>query len=103
MARQAGNGPNPGRQVAVRAGIPHERPAHTVNQACASGLLSIAQARDLIRLGEADIVVAAGVESMSRVPYLLTSDTARWGQKLGHVDVIEAATPTAASPLRVAS
>lgn len=89
MARQAGNGPNPARQVSVAAGIPQERPAHTVNQACASGLLSIAQARDLVRLGEADIVVAAGVESMSRVPYLLPADTARWGRKLGHVDVVD--------------
>ena len=89
MARQAGNGPNPGRQVAIRAGIPQERPAHTVNQACASGLLSIAQARDLIRLGEADVVVAAGMESMSRVPYLLTSDTVRWGMKAGNVEVVD--------------
>ena len=89
QARQAGNGPNPARQVAVGAGIPVERPAHTVNQACASGLLAISQARDLIRLGEADIVVAGGMESMSRVPYMLTSDTARWGQKMGNVEVVD--------------
>jgi acetyl-CoA C-acetyltransferase len=89
QARQAGNGPNPARQVAFRAGIPVERPAHTVNQACASGLLALSQARDLIRLGEADIVVAGGMESMSRVPYMLTSDTARWGQKMGNVEVVD--------------
>jgi acetyl-CoA C-acetyltransferase len=89
MARQAGNGPNPGRQAAIRAGIPQERPAYTLNQACASGLLSISQARDLIRLGEADVVVAAGVESMSRVPYLLPAETARWGQKAGHFEAVD--------------
>jgi acetyl-CoA C-acetyltransferase len=89
MARQAGNGPNPGRQVAVKAGIPVDRPAYTVNQACASGLLAVAQARDLIRLGEAGVVLAGGMESMSRVPYLLTSDTARWGQKMGPVEVVD--------------
>ena len=89
MARQAGNGPNPGRQVLIKAGIPQERPGHTVNMACASGLLSIAEARNMIRLGEAEIVVAGGVESMSRVPYLLTSDTARWGKKMGDVDVVD--------------
>ncbi len=90
MARQGGNGPNPARQVAFKAGIPQESPSHTLNQACASGLLSLAQARDLIRLGEADIVVAGGMESMSRVPHLLTADTARWGQKMGHVEVVDA-------------
>src|SRR5688500_8328087 len=73
IARQAGNSPNPARQVAMRAGIQQERPAHTVNQACASGLLAISQARALIRLGEAEVVLAGGVESMSRVPYLLSS------------------------------
>ncbi|MEM7243805.1 MAG: thiolase family protein [Acidobacteriota bacterium] len=87
MARQAGNGPNPGRQVSIAAGLPQERPAHTVNQACASGLLSIAQARDLIRLGEAEVVIAAGAESMSRVPYLLPD--ARWGQRMGHAPVVD--------------
>jgi acetyl-CoA C-acetyltransferase len=69
--------------------VPVEVPAYTVNQACASGLLAIHQARDLVRLGQADVVVAAGVESMSRVPYLLTSDTVRWGARMGDVPLVD--------------
>lgn len=82
QARQAGNGPNPARQVAVASGIPQESPAWTLNQACASGLSAIDQAHKALLLGEAEVVVAAGMESMSRVPYLL--ENARWGLRLGH-------------------
>ena len=81
-ARQAGNGPNPARQIAVRAGIPVEVPAYTVNQACASGLKAIALGYDQIVLGRAEVVLAGGVEAMSRVPYYL--EGARWGARLGH-------------------
>jgi acetyl-CoA C-acetyltransferase len=81
-ARQAGQGPNPARQIAVRAGIPETVPAHTVNMACGSGLKAIALGADLIRLGRAQAVLAGGVESMSQVPFLLKR--MRSGYRLGH-------------------
>ncbi|MDH3198754.1 MAG: thiolase family protein [Candidatus Krumholzibacteria bacterium] len=86
-ARQAGCGPNPGRQVSVRAGIPEERPAQTMNAACGSGLKSIAMAADAIRLGEAECVLAGGMENMTRVPFLL--DGARRGYRLGHAPLVD--------------
>ncbi len=70
-ARQAGVGPNPARQIGRQAGTPDEVPARTVNQACASGLRAILDAAASIRLGEAEVVLAGGVESMSNTPYLL--------------------------------
>lgn len=86
-ARQAGNGPNPARQVSVRAGIPVTRPAMTLNAACGSGLKAIAQAADAIRLGNAERVLAGGMENMSRVPFLL--DRAREGYRLGHASMVD--------------
>jgi acetyl-CoA C-acetyltransferase len=86
-ARQAGNGPNPARQVAVRSGVPVEVPAFTVNQACASGLKAIAIAFDQIMLGRADLVLAGGMEAMSRVPYFL--EGARWGARIGHQPLVD--------------
>lgn len=86
-ARPAGVGPNPARQVLIRAGIPCSAPAFTVNQACGSGLAAVSLAADRIRLGEADVVVAAGAESMTRVPYLLPH--ARWGRKMGHDTLVD--------------
>ncbi len=83
-ARQAGGGPNPARQILVKSGIPVEKIAMTVNKACGSGLESIAQADRLIRLGEAEIVIAGGTESMSRVPFELDL---REGFRLGHATV----------------
>src|SRR5690242_9624039 len=62
-ARQAGNGPNVARQVGYRAGLPPERPAYTINQACGSGLQAILSAARAIRLGEAEVVLAGGTES----------------------------------------
>ncbi len=88
QARQAGNGPNPARQVARAAGIPDSTPAWTMNQACASGLAAIDQAHKAIALGEAEVVVAAGIENMSRVPYFL--ENARWGLRLGHDQLTDA-------------
>ena len=84
-ARQAGGGPNVARQVAVRGlgpvlGTPV--PAFTVNQACASGMQSLALAAERILAGRAHLVLAGGTESMSRVPYFV--EGARWGAKLGH-------------------
>ena len=80
-ARQAGVGPNVARQVAWRAGLPQETPAFTVNMACGSGLKSIELAWRAVRDGDAEVVLAGGTESMSRVPYLLTG--ARWGYRMG--------------------
>jgi len=86
-ARQAGGGPNPARQVLVRSGIPVEKPAFTVNQACGSGIQSIILAADRIRAGKSRFVLAGGTESMSRVPHLL--DRARTGYRLGNAPLID--------------
>src|SRR5215216_2324501 len=68
-ARQAGGGPNVGRQITWRAGVPEKVPAATINQACGSGLKAIILSAQEIMLGRADAVLAGGAESMSRVPY----------------------------------
>src|SRR5579863_439995 len=86
-ARQAGNGPNPARQIAVRAGIPVEVPAYTVNKACASGLKAIVLGYQEIVLGNANVVLVGGTEAMSRVPYYLES--ARWGARMGHKELTD--------------
>ncbi|HEU5161939.1 MAG TPA: thiolase family protein, partial [Thermoanaerobaculia bacterium] len=80
-ARQAGVGPNVARQIAIRSGLSNEVPAYTVNQACGSGMRAIINAVDQIRLGNAQVVLAGGVESMSNTPYLMTR--ARWGLRMG--------------------
>ncbi|TAH39225.1 MAG: thiolase family protein [Planctomycetota bacterium] len=87
-ARQAGTGPNPARQVLIRAGIPESVTAVTINQACSSGLKAIQLAADEIRLGRAKVVVAGGMESMSRVPFLM--DRMRNGYRLGNAEVVDA-------------
>ncbi|HEY7290794.1 MAG TPA: acetyl-CoA C-acyltransferase [Vicinamibacterales bacterium] len=89
-ARQAGSGPNPGRQTGRRAGVPDAAPAYTVNQACASGLLAIASAARSIAQGESEIVLAGGIESMSRMPYLIDSIDARWGHRMGNFTLVDA-------------
>jgi acetyl-CoA C-acetyltransferase len=86
-ARQAGGGPNTARQVGHRAGVPDDRPAFTVNQACGSGLQAVLCAARAIRLGEAQVVLAGGTESMSNTPYLLPR--ARWGYRLGHAELVD--------------
>ena len=86
-ARQAGNGPNPARQIAVRAGLPDRIPAYTVNQACASGLKAIILGAQEIMLGNADVVLVGGTEAMSRVPYY--AEGARWGARLGHQKLVD--------------
>src|SRR5467141_5421516 len=86
-ARQAGGGPNPARQISIRSGVPKEVPAYTVNQACASGLKSIALAYQEIAAGDLDCVLAGGIESMSRLPYYL--DGARWGYRLGNQELVD--------------
>jgi acetyl-CoA C-acetyltransferase len=89
-ARQAGVGPNAARQIAIRSGLRHEVPAYTVNQACGSGLRAIMNAADQIRLGQADVILAGGTESMSNTPYLLTN--ARWGMRMGDGEVVDGMT-----------
>ncbi|HJA71182.1 MAG TPA: acetyl-CoA C-acetyltransferase [Candidatus Lachnoclostridium stercoravium] len=79
---QAGQGQNVARQAAVRAGIPVEVPATTVNVLCGSGLHCVNLAAKLIAAGDADIIVAGGVESMSRAPYLVQQG--RFGYRMGH-------------------
>ena len=86
-ARQAGGGPNVARQITFRAGVPDRIPAFTVNQACGSGLRAIILAAEQITLGRANIVLAGGTESMSRVPYF--AEGARWGTRMGHVDLVD--------------
>jgi acetyl-CoA C-acetyltransferase len=89
-ARQAGSGPNPARQVGHRAGIPFTVPAQTINQACASGLQAIASAAQGILLGEHECVLAGGIESMSRMPYLVDAADARWGHRMGNFQLVDA-------------
>jgi len=86
-ARQAGGGPNPARQISIRSGVPQEVPAYTVNQACASGLKSIALGYQEIATGNLDCVLAGGTESMSRLPYYL--EGARWGFRLGNQELVD--------------
>jgi acetyl-CoA C-acetyltransferase len=86
-ARGAGNGPNPARQVSYRSGIPQEVSAYTVNKACGSGLKAIILGCQEIQLGNADVIVAGGMESMSNVPYLV--EQARWGLRMGNHHFID--------------
>ena len=81
QARQAGNRPNPARQILYRTGIPAEKPAFTVNKACASGIKAIALGAQSLLSGENRIVLVGGIENMSQIPYFL--DGARWGYRLG--------------------
>lgn len=84
---QAGNGQNPARQVALRAGIPDKVSALTINKVCGSGLQSVMLASQAIRLGELEVSVAGGMESMSNAPYLLKK--ARQGYRLGDGELID--------------
>jgi acetyl-CoA C-acetyltransferase len=80
-ARQAGQGPSTGRQVSVRAGVPVETPAWTVNMACGSSLKAVILGSEAVASGRAEAVLAGGIESMSNTPYL--APKARWGYRLG--------------------
>jgi len=86
-ARQAGGGPNVARQISIRSGVPESIAAYTVNQACASGLKTIALGFTEIANGSMDCMLAGGTESMSRLPYYL--DGARWGYRLGHQELVD--------------
>ena len=89
-ARQAGSGPNPARQVGARAGLPHTVHAQTINKACASGMQAIASGAQSIMLGESEVVVAGGIESMSRMPHLVDADDGRWGHRMGNFTLVDA-------------
>jgi acetyl-CoA C-acetyltransferase len=84
---QAGNGQNPARQVALRAGIPDTVAALTINKVCGSGLKSVMLAANGIKLGEIDAAVAGGMESMTNAPYLLKS--ARQGYRMGNGELVD--------------
>jgi acetyl-CoA C-acetyltransferase len=84
---QAGTGQITARQAAVKAGIPMTTPSITLNKVCLSGLDAIAQAADLIRLGEFDVIVAGGMESMTNAPHVLKNS--RKGYKYGAVEMID--------------
>jgi acetyl-CoA C-acetyltransferase len=88
--RQAGSGPNPARQVGQRAGVAHRAPAQTINKACASSLQAIVSGAQSILLGESEIVLAGGIESMSRMPYLIDAIDARWGHRMGNFTLVDA-------------
>jgi acetyl-CoA C-acetyltransferase len=84
---QAGAGQITARQAAIKAGIPKEVPAITINKVCLSGLNAVALADQLIRAGEIEIAVAGGMESMSGAPYVLPA--ARWGVRLGDTELVD--------------
>ena len=84
---QAGLGMNPARQSAMAAGIPDTVPSFTVNKVCGSGLKSVALAAQAIAAGDAELIVAGGMESMSRAPYLMKK--ARWGYRLGTDEIVD--------------
>jgi acetyl-CoA C-acetyltransferase len=87
-ARQAGSGPNTGRQVSVRAGVPLEVSAYNVNIACGSGMKAVQLGAQQIALGDSEVVLAGGMENMTRVPFLL--DRMRTGYRMGDAQVYDA-------------
>ena len=84
---QAGQGQVPSRQAARQAGLPWDVKTETINKVCASGLRSVTLADQIIRLGDEEIIVAGGMESMSNAPYLLPK--ARWGLRMGDAKLID--------------
>jgi acetyl-CoA C-acetyltransferase len=87
-ARQAGNGPNTGRQVSIHAGVPEEVSAYNVNIACGSGMKAVQLGAQQIALGDSEVVLAGGMENMTRVPFLL--DRMRTGYRMGDATVVDA-------------
>lgn len=84
---QAGLGQNPARQAAIRAGLPENIPAFTINKVCGSGLKSVVLAGQAIASGEANAIIAGGMEHMTNAPYVMK--TLRWGQRLGNAEMID--------------
>ncbi len=83
----AGQGQNVARQSMIRAGIPKETNAFTVNKVCASGMKAVALAAQAIRAGEAEVILAGGMENMSRIPYAVPA--ARWGARMNNMDLVD--------------
>ncbi len=84
---QAGNGMNVARQASLKAGVPVEVPAETVNRVCGSGLTAVVHAVEAVKAGYIDLVVAGGTESMSNAPYIMKG--ARWGYRMGHAELVD--------------
>jgi acetyl-CoA C-acetyltransferase len=84
---QAGAGMNVARQAAIKAGVPFDVPAETVNRVCGSGLQAVVHAVEAVKAGFIDVVLAGGTESMSNAPYLLRG--ARWGYRMGNGEVVD--------------
>ncbi|MFP3917560.1 acetyl-CoA C-acetyltransferase [Lysinibacillus telephonicus] len=84
---QAGQGQIPSRQAAAKAGIPYSAKTETINKVCASGMRSVTLADQLIRLGEEEVIVAGGMESMSNAPYYLPKG--RWGLRMGDAQLVD--------------
>ncbi len=84
---QAGQGQNTARQAAIYAGIPKEVNAYTVNKICASGMKSVALAAQAIKAGDADVIIAGGIENMSSTPYYVPK--ARWGARMFNVEMVD--------------
>jgi acetyl-CoA C-acetyltransferase len=87
-ARQAGNGPNTGRQVSVRAGVPVEVSGYNVNIACGSGMRAVQLGAQQIALGDSEVILAGGMENMTRVPFIL--DRMRTGYRMSDATVYDA-------------
>lgn len=83
----AGQGQNVARQAMIRAGIPKETPAFTVNKVCGSGIKAVALAAQSIRCGEADVVLAGGMENMSQIPY--AAPGVRWGARMNSSELVD--------------
>lgn len=84
---QAGAGMNVARQAAIKAGVPVEVPAETINRVCGSGLQAVVHAVEGVTAGYVDLILAGGTESMSNAPYLLKG--ARWGYRMGHAEAVD--------------
>ncbi|WP_097026582.1 acetyl-CoA C-acetyltransferase [Clostridium peptidivorans] len=84
---QAGLGQNPARQAVIKSGLPQEVPAFSINKVCGSGLRAVSLAAQMIKAGDADVIIAGGMENMSRAPYVLND--ARWGQRMGNGQLVD--------------
>lgn len=84
---QAGEGMNVARQAAIKAGVPVEVPAETINRVCGSGLQAVVHAVEAVKAGYVDLIVAGGTESMSNAPYLMKG--ARWGYRMGNAELVD--------------
>ncbi|BCJ87636.1 acetyl-CoA C-acetyltransferase [Effusibacillus dendaii] len=87
MVLQGGAGQIPSRQAAIKAGLPWEVPTETINKVCASGMRAVTLADQIIRTGDADVIIAGGMESMSNAPYAIPQ--ARWGMRMGDSALID--------------